>query len=315
MGMESSWHSYPSIYNIGHRALADLFNHPVNVEEKVDGSQFSFGVFDTPEGRVLRVRSKGAEMIPDAPEKMFTKAVESVRERVDHLVPGWTYRGEYLRVPKHNTLIYNRTPVGHIILFDINTQEEGYLSYEDKQDEAARLGLEVVPRLYTGTISTAADLRHLLDHVSVLGGQKIEGIVVKPQDYNVYGRDKKVLMGKFVSEAFKEVHSHAWKEANPGPQDIINTIGGRLTTQARWAKAVQHLRERGTLTDSPQDIGTLMREIPEDIKREEEGQIKEWLFAWAWPHIRRQTTKGFPEWYKEELVKLQFERPEQEGAS
>lgn len=41
-----SWHSYPSIFAIGHRALAELLLDPVIVEEKVDGSQFSFGLFD-----------------------------------------------------------------------------------------------------------------------------------------------------------------------------------------------------------------------------------------------------------------------------
>jgi hypothetical protein len=39
----SSWHSYSSIYALGHKALAELFMEPVLIEEKVDGSQFSFG--------------------------------------------------------------------------------------------------------------------------------------------------------------------------------------------------------------------------------------------------------------------------------
>lgn len=39
-----SWHSYPSIYNLGHRYIADLLTVPVIVEEKIDGSQFSFGL-------------------------------------------------------------------------------------------------------------------------------------------------------------------------------------------------------------------------------------------------------------------------------
>ena len=33
----TSWHSYPSIYALGHRAVADLLRYEVNVEEKVDG--------------------------------------------------------------------------------------------------------------------------------------------------------------------------------------------------------------------------------------------------------------------------------------
>src|SRR5277367_5153959 len=84
-----SWHSYPSIYNLGHRAIETLLNEPVYVEEKIDGSQFSFGVDF--EGQ-LRVRSKGAVMHVDAPEKMFKLAVATAQHLKPDLVCGWTYR-------------------------------------------------------------------------------------------------------------------------------------------------------------------------------------------------------------------------------
>ena len=69
--------SYPSIYNLGHKAIVDLLNHPVIVEEKVDGSQFSFrkGL----DGEVS-CRSKGAQLNMLAPEKMFARAVATVNE-------------------------------------------------------------------------------------------------------------------------------------------------------------------------------------------------------------------------------------------
>ena len=35
--------SYPKVYAIGHRAIGDIFKDTVLVEEKIDGSQFSFG--------------------------------------------------------------------------------------------------------------------------------------------------------------------------------------------------------------------------------------------------------------------------------
>ena len=119
----TSWHSYGSIYNVGHPAASELFNGPVTIEEKVDGSQFSFGIFD---GEV-KVRSKGQQLVVDAPEKMFTKAVEQVLARQELLHDGWTYRAEYLRSPKHNTLKYDRHPNGHLVIFDIATSEETYL--------------------------------------------------------------------------------------------------------------------------------------------------------------------------------------------
>ena len=150
----TSWHSYPSVFALGHKAIEELLLDPVLVEEKVDGSQFSFGRFDGE----LRVRSKGKEMIPDAPEKMFQLAVDFVRTL--DLREGWTYRGEYLSKPKHNALNYDRVPNGNVILFDINTEEEGYLSYENKKSEASRIGIEISPFLlvnffiYFGNILT-----------------------------------------------------------------------------------------------------------------------------------------------------------------
>lgn len=305
----NSWHSYPSIYNIGHRAIESLLTVPVNVEEKIDGSQFSFCL--TEEGE-LRVRSKGAVMVTDAPEKMFTRAVESVKAIQDRLIQGWTYRAEYLMKPKHNTLCYERIPAGHLIIFDVNSGLETYLDYELKKAEAERLGFECVPLIFSGMVENIEQFRGFLETTSVLGGQKVEGVVVKPRDYNLWGVDKKVLLGKFVSEAFKEAHGKEWKQSNPGGGDILQILGARFTTAARWQKAVQHLTEAGTLEGSPRDIGALMKEVPVDIEKECREEILEALWAWAWPSIRRMTTHGLPEWYKEELLKRQFaNEPEQ----
>lgn len=309
----NSWHSYSSIYNMGHKAIGDLLKGPVYVEEKVDGSQFSFGV---QEDGTIRVRSKGCEMIVDAPEKMFSLAVETVKALAPKLHPGWTYRGEYLRTTKHNALIYKRVPDLHVILFDIEVGECEFLPYAEKAAEAARLGLEVVPLLKEGIVASLDEFRALLDTESILGGQKIEGVVVKPVGYGLYGLDKKVLMGKFVSEAFKEVHSKSWREGNPTAGDIIGTLALEYTTQARWQKGLQHLKEHGIILGDVKDIGALMKEVPEDVKRECEDEIKQKLFAFAWPHIARRVTHGLPQWYKELLLKQQFEKePSNEEAT
>ncbi len=309
----SSWHSYPSTFALGHRAIADLLLDPVLVEEKVDGSQFSFGVFDQDGERVLRCRSKGAEIQTLAPEKMFAAAVATAQALSDRLITGWTYRGEYLAKPKHNALAYSRIPVGHVILFDINTAQEEYLAWDAKAEEAARLGLEVVPRLYEGVVADVQKIRELLDTVSILGGQKVEGVVLK--NYQRFTAEKKVMVGKFVSEAFKEVHAAEWKAANPKSGDIVEMLIRQYRTPARWAKAVQHMREAGTLDQSPRDIGALFREVPEDIERDAADDIKAKLYEWAWPKIRRGVCAGLPEWYKERLLEQQFAQPEGGEAS
>jgi len=304
----NSWHSYPQVYALGHRYVADLLLDPVLVEEKIDGSQFSFGMFHINDIEDLRCRSKGAQLQILAPDKMFARAVDVVKMRSHLLHPGWTYRAEYLTKPKHNALAYDRIPKDHLMIFDINTAEETYLSYEQKMIECERLGFEHAPGLYYGTITTVQQIRDILDSVSCLGGQKIEGVVIK--NYHRYGLDKKVLMGKFVSEAFKEVHAREWKAANPGKMDVVQMLIETLKTPARWHKAVQHLRERGVLENDPRDIGQLFKEVPADVEKEEADFIKQKLFEWAWPHIRRGVTAGLPEWYKEQLLARQFEKEE-----
>lgn len=298
----SSWHSYPKIWSLGHSAIRELLLDEVIIQEKVDGSQFSFGVFNGE----IKVRSKGKEINVDFPEKLFTKAIDTVKTLAPVLINGYTYRGEFLATPKHNVLAYDRIPSSNIILFDINTGQESYLTYEQVVEEAKRIGLEVVPLLYKGKVSDATQLLSFLDNTSVLGGQKIEGFVIK--NYSRFGIDGKVLMGKHVSESFKEVHAGEWKAANPQHKDVIMVLGQKYTTPARWNKAVQHLKEKGQLTDSPKDIGLLMKEVNVDVLTECKEEIKEYLFQWAWNSIARQLTRGLPEWYKEELLKKQFDK-------
>lgn len=295
----SSWHSYPKVWALGHGAITELFFDDVIVEEKIDGSQFSFGKFDGE----IKIRSKGQEMAIDAPEKMFQKAVDTVLSLKDLLVDGWTYRAEYLQKPKHNVLAYDRVPEKNVILFDINIGEEMYLSRIDKEVEARRLGLEIVPLLFEGKISSAVDLERHLDTVSVLGGQKIEGFVVK--NYARFGRDKKALLGKFVSENFKEKHKKDWKEENPGQNDIVQILINTYRTPARWDKAIQHLREAGQLEDSPKDIGKIIKEVPKDLLEECEDEIRDALFKWAFPALVRGINRGLAQYYKEYLMKNQ----------
>lgn len=291
---------YGSIYNLGHKAAKTLFDGEVLIEEKVDGSQFSFGKKDG----VLVMRSKGATLYEPVSDKLFKAAAEYVSSIQDKLQEGWTYRGEVLRGPKHNAIEYDHAPLNNVIIFDIDRGEQDYLTSIEKYVEAGRLGFQVVPVLFEGKVDNIEQLRAFLDRESVLGKSKIEGMVIKA--YNQYGPDKKVLMGKWVSEAFKEINGSEWSKANPGREDFLTILAKALKTDARWEKAIQHLRDDGKLEDSPRDIGVLLKEIQTDVKKEVGEEIKEKLFAYYWPQIARGVIGGFPEYYKERLAKSQF---------
>ena len=300
--IQNSWSSYPSIFNLGHKAIEELFNESVLIEEKIDGSQFSFGVIDG----VLRCKSKGKELVVDEPEPMFQLAVDTAKrlQAEGKLTDGWTYRGEYLKKPKHNTLIYDRVPAGYVILFDINTGHESYMPYAEKAKIAHTLGLEVVPMLYEGMVTNIDQLKGLLERQSILGATTIEGMVIK--NYARFGEDKKALMGKWVREEFRELHKINWKQSNPCQGDKITSLIKELKTEARWQKAIQHLKERGEYTNTPQDIGSLMREIRDDVQKECGEHIKEVMYKYAWESISRGIVGGFPEWYKTKLAESQF---------
>lgn len=295
-------HSYSSILNIGHKGLANLFNGPVQIEEKYDGSQFSFGIIDGE----LQMRTKSAQLVVDAPEKMFTLAVQRVKA-IEHLLrPGYVYRGEYLAKPKHNVIVYDRVPLNNIMIFDISDgNTEFYLDAAMRQLEAERLGFESANVFYFGPVTELSTLTVYLDTTSWLGGAKIEGFVVK--NYEQFGLDHKVLMGKYVSEKFKEVMAGDWRERNPTQGDVLQQLIMMYRTPARWEKARIHLMEKGELTETPKDIGALIKEVQIDVKKEAAGEIADFLYRFYEPKIMRAIIAGLPEWYKLELAHGAFD--------
>ena len=300
--------SYPQVFNLGHKAIVDLLKDPVVVQEKVDGSQFSFGKFVDHETFEVKMRSKGCKVTEDN-AGMFKLAVEAVTKRAHLLTPGFIYRGEFLAKPKHNVLAYDRAPKDYIILYDIQRGTGDFLLPVEMELEANRIELEVTPYIPVAFSQRPEIdiplLKDLLEQVSVLGGQKVEGVVIK--NYHRFGYDAKPLFGKYVSEKFKEVHAKEWKNQNPGGGDIVDLLTARYRSEARWMKAVQHLRERGEIEDSPRDIGKLFKEVSMDMLKECKEEIMAILFDWAWKRkLSRSITAGLAEWYKEELAKAQF---------
>ncbi len=289
---------YSSPFGIGHKALQDFWEGTIYVTEKIDGSQFSFGLVAGGEGELV-IRSRRVE-INQLDPGMFKLGVETVQQLAYDglLFDGWTYRGEFLSKPKHNTMAYDRVPAGNVIIFDIDTGDQNYItSYSELVRQAGLLDLEVVPAL--GVFEYKPEmviLSALLETESVLGGGKVEGIVMK--NYDLFGRDKKVVMAKLVSQEFIEKHSRSWAGRNPGKKQFVATMIEGLATEARWMKAVQHLREAGTIEGEMQDIPEIMLEIQEDVEKEMRVEIMEAFYNHFWPQVKRGLTRGMPIWYK-----------------
>lgn len=294
----TSWHGYGKIYGVGHAAVKDIFSKVCTIEEKIDGSQFSFGVI---EGR-LRIKSHHQDISDIVGDwGLFTEAIAYVRElhQQGKLVPGWTYRGEVIQKKKHNKLEYDRVPNHCIVGFDIATGEEQYLGYVDKVSEFRKLDLECVPYYYYGVVNNPETIKTLLDRRPLLGGKIIEGVVIKA--YGVYGEDKKTLMAKYVSEAYKEV-----KPGEATGKDFLAEMIEKYRSEARWDKAIQTLRDEGKLLGEAKDIGPLVGQITLDLRGEEGEAIAQAFFKRYWPHVARGCTGGFAEYYKRKLLENAF---------
>ncbi len=296
---------YGKIHALGKSEVADLLTGDVVVQEKVDGSQFSFGV----SGGELQCRSKSVGINLETPAKLFTQAVELAKNVQSNLVSNCVFRCEYLQRPSHNVLKYSRVPKNHLVLFDIQLADGSYAGDAYIEMVAAELGIEACPVLYSGPGSglTMEMLNEFLKRESCLGGALIEGVVIKARDKRYTHLDGSMLKGKYVSEAFKETHHQVWKEVNPNNGDVVELITNMFANPARWEKAVQHLRDAGTLQESPRDIGELIKEVRRDVLEEGKQEILDKLFGWFWPKIERRLAYNVPEWYKAKLAEKQFE--------
>lgn len=296
--------SFPKIFQVGTRYTQDILENEVEVTEKVDGSMFAFGMVD---GK-LHMRSKGKEIFADAPEKMFQEAVDYIVSIQDKLAPNTIYYAEYLKKPKHNSLSYKKIPTNHLVLYgEMRFPELKFVSsYIALRANAFAIGIDVVPLIYQGNISCLPDkIDEFLDRDSYLGGQKIEGIVIKNYNRDVLcgGQIMPVMMAKYVSETFKEVHIKQWPKQTH--RDRFDLFKESYRTEARWNKSIQHLKEAGALTHEPQDIGKLIKEIQRDILEEEKENIQAFLWKEFSPDVMKIATRGFPEYYKKYLLTVE----------
>ena len=188
------------------------------------------------------------------------------------------------------------------MLFDVRDADNKYFTPKYKEIIAQQLKLEVAPLLFRGKISNHDQIKEFMNRKSVLGGKdNIEGIVIK--NYDQKDRNGDPLMAKVVCDSFKEKMQRKPKE---GRKDIFEEIMTNYRTEARWHKAIQHLKENGVLTDSMKDIGPLIKEIHLDVLADSEDEIKDFVFKWAWKRIGGDLIKGFPEFYKNYLAEKNF---------
>ncbi|MCP5006222.1 MAG: hypothetical protein GY941_20125 [Planctomycetes bacterium] len=294
--------TYPKIWALGGSNIRDILEGEVEITEKLDGSQIGFG--KDIEGNLV-IRSKGAVIDQDDPQKLFAPAVKHILS-VQHLIPNDTaFYGETLSKPKHNTLAYGSVPAGYIALFGKGSFSfDGHLSdYSSVEAWSLELAMGIVPLIYWGETDVNF-IRDLVDGQpeSALGGCPMEGIVVKNYNkpYELYGQHVSLMVGKYVSEQFKEKHK-ANDNFGSG-KSKMELYFESFRTDARWDKAIQHLRDDGQLLEDPKDIGALMKELHRDFDEECAQEVKDKLYGIYRKDVLSKITRGFPEYYKQRLL-------------
>lgn len=307
--------SYPKIVALGSPGIGSIYDEDVEITEKVDGSQFGFGRID---GELI-IRSKNQVMQTGNVQKLFQPAFDYITDIADKIPNGMFFYGETLCSPRHSTLAYERVPKHNIVLFGVYTAQSmdgqnGTMGdYKAIAEWAGALDIDPIPLLYQGK-ADAAKVMSFFDKehptVSYLGGQNIEGVVVKNYKQWLFLNQilLPVMAGKFVSEAFKEVHQKDWKALNTG-KGKIETIKAKYTSEARYVKAVMRMREDGSFTGTLKDIGKIIKRVKLDLIEEEKENIKNDLWRATGDDIVRASTTGIPMWYKTKLLEGEINEP------
>lgn len=200
---------------------------------------------------------------------------------------------------RHNKLKYDRVPKGHLVLYDIQT-EDGFADENLIEVAAAAIGLEAVRQfsvLVAGRQMDDEMFKSLMAQGSQLGGV-CEGVVLKNYYRNDPADETKVLMAKIVSAEFREKKTSSMPKSTLNLDSIIDTY----RTETRWEKAVQHLRDSGTIEGTPKDIGAIMAEVQRDVEEEEKENIKDLLYSKFRKPILKGVSDGVAQWYKDSLM-------------
>ena len=299
--------AYPKIASLGTKGFERIIDVPVYIQEKLDGSNVSIHKI---QGSIqLASRTRWLGHLGVSGIKMFNKFLEwvNINEHFLNKLPeGAVLWGEFCN--NHNVLKYEK--LNPFVLFDISlTDPYGNRQFIPKVEWRVFFDLwwgspdyllERFLPVFSSEFSKMPNLTTLKEHLeftSILGGPR-EGIVIKNYtEMTLWGQP---LFCKLVNAEYKEGHRTSSKSNAP---TIEAQIAENYFNTPRLKKAIQRLKEEGTLTGSTKDIGPLIDVVSKDIYDEEVENIKVRLFNHHWKQITRVIASKVPPAYKEFLAK------------
>lgn len=276
-----------------------ILNKPTYVQEKLDGSQFTFAYI---EGNFY-ARSRGQQLSEDVGiADLFANAYLSAKELcLDGILPpGFLYRCEAFKGPKHNSLKYDRAPKHGFVVYDVQSALNNHFVVPVEMSDMLDGKVEYVKVIgqWPEGLKLRSELVDFLDanqnSTSMLGGP-IEGFVFK--EYSC-SPDRAVV--KVVREQFKELHALNEEYIKIGPTNGLERVMEKISGPARYLKALSHLRESGASEGSMRDMPKLLNELHADLDSDH-GEIKDLLWQVFGGQIKKNLGKGLALWLKDQL--------------
>ncbi|PED16424.1 hypothetical protein CON01_00820 [Bacillus thuringiensis] len=269
---------YMSITRYGHKTTMNVLNvgDEIVIQEKIDGANASF-TFDL-ESQQMKAFSRNRELHEGNTLGGFYGFVNETING-EQLLPNHIYFGEWLNPHKVKYPEYQK----QFFLFDVYSIEEGlYKPFDLVKEEAARLGLNLVPVLFEGKFESFEQLQSYVGQTK-LGGMlgdipTGEGIVVKNASYiNRHGAQ---IFVKLVTSAFREVQQQKAPK-DPKTASAEQVFVNSCMTSARVEKILYKLVDEGVLDEQfgIEDMGTILKNISprlyDDMMKEESDMLPE----------------------------------------
>lgn len=301
---------FPKVLGLGQPLLAEIFNDPVDLTEKIDGSQCRIHLTENFCGC-------GSKNVGIADEKAFAIAHEQTQRIWNEKV--WRTFGdditlftEFLSKEKHNVLAYNRVPKNNLYLFGCISNNK-HLKTEELIELANELQIEP-PYIMAHQIKVNGpeDINKYLETESILGGNRVEGTVIRnlyksypPLLVSTMAFADYPLVGKLVRNDFKERLNKEWgtKKKKELP---INKVTTEFLTEARFNKSVQHLTDENKINYEMKDLKELIPEFYKDLLDEEKDEIIKLAMEDFWRHLKKKCDVFVVNSWKDHLIKKQF---------
>lgn len=159
---------------LGASVLAEFWDAPLVVEEKLDGSNVSIR-FDASLGPVVAGRSRNSSDRAGQLGRLRAWAAARSACLAEHLAEDAVLYGEWLYL--QHTIPYDGLP-DYFVMLDLRLADGSFVDRRRREAFAAKLGLTLAPLVHEGRVHGVEHLQALVKR-SAFGSVRAEGVVLR----------------------------------------------------------------------------------------------------------------------------------------